>query len=133
MAIVNEKDIKFSDFNISFKVNPNTGDISRLINDEAIKRAVKNLVFTGYNERLFYPGKGCGIYKMLFELISPETAFAIQEHISAVLHNWEPRVAIDSVDCYPDYDNNRYDVSIRYQIINESTIRTIDFFLEMIK
>lgn len=127
------QNILFSDFSIAFKVNPNTGDISRLTNDEAVKRAVKNLVLTGYNERLFYPGKGCGIYRMLFEPISPETAFGIQDHISAVLHNWEPRIKVSNVDCVPDYDNNRYDVTISYQIINETTIRKIDFFLEMIK
>jgi len=127
------QNILFSDFNVSFKVNPNTGDISRLTNEDAVKRAVKNLVLTGYNERLFYPGKGCGVYRLLFDPISFETSFAIQDHIEAVLHNWEPRVSVMGVDVIPNYDNNRYDVTINYQIINETKIRTIDFFLEMIK
>lgn len=127
------KDIKFSDFNISFLPHPNTGDITRLTNEESVKRAVKNLVLTGYNERPFSPRKGCGIYHMLFELISPTTANGIEEHIRAVLNNWEPRVIVQDVIVYPDYDNNGYQVTITYEIVNETYVKSIDFFLEVIR
>lgn len=126
-------DIKFSDFNIGFKAHPHTGDITRLTNEEAVKRAVKNLVLTGYNERLFYPGKGCGVYHLLFELISPAAANGIEEHIRAVLNNWEPRVTVVNVIVEPDYDNNGYNIRIEYEILNEAQIQTVDFFLELIR
>lgn len=128
-----EIDIKFSDFNLSFIAHPNTGDISRLKNEDAVKNAVKNLVLTGFYERPFYPDKGCGIYQSLFELISPATAMSIQNHIEITLLNWEPRVNVVSVNVFPDYDNNGYQVVIRYEIINEVEVKEIDFFLERIK
>jgi phage baseplate assembly protein W len=130
---ISEQDIKFADFSLVFTPHPNTGDITRLINDESIKRSVKNLVLTGYNERLFAPAKGCGVYHLLFELISPPVANGIEEQITATLRNYEPRIIVTNVLVYPDYDNNGYNVTIRYEIINRMTIQTIDFFLEMIR
>jgi phage baseplate assembly protein W len=124
---------KFSDFNLSFVAHPNTGDITLLKNEDAVKNAVKNLVMTGFYERPFYPDKGCGIYQSLFELISPATAISIQNHIETTLYNWEPRVAVTEIDVTPDYDNNGYAVTIRYEILNEVDIKEIGFFLERIK
>lgn len=124
---------KFSDFSLSFIAHPNTGDIPLLKNENAVKNAVKNLVLTGYYERPFYPDKGCGIYHSLFELISPATAVSIQNHIETVLLNWEPRVNIVSVEVFADYDNNGYQVTIQYEIINEVDVKEIGFFLERIK
>jgi len=126
-------DIKFSDFAISFIAHPNTGDISLLTNEEAVKRAVRNLVLTGYNERLFSPGKGCGVYHLLFELISSPTANGIEEHIRAVLQNWEPRIIVSDVFVIPDYDAEGYSVTISFEVVNETMMQSINFFLEMIR
>lgn len=124
---------KFTDFSLSFIAHPNTGDIPLLKNENAVKNAVKNLVMTGFYERPFYPDKGCGIYQSLFELISPATAISIQNHIETTLYNWEPRINVTDVDVVPDYDNNGYGVTIRYEILNEVDVKEIDFFLERIK
>lgn len=124
---------KFSDFNLSFTPHPFTGDIPLLKNEDAIKNSLKNLMLTGFYERPFYPDKGCGIYHALFELISPGTAMSIQEHIQTVIDNYEPRVNVIEVIVEPDYDNNGYDVTLRYEIINEVTVMEIEFFLERVR
>lgn len=128
-----EIDTKYSDFDLSFIPHPITGDITRLKNEDAVKNAMKNLVLTGLYERPFYPNKGCGIRQSLFDLITPATAIAIQEHTREVLDNWEPRINIVSVLVDADYDNNGYAVTIKYEIINQPIIQTVDFFLERIK
>jgi phage baseplate assembly protein W len=125
--------VKFSDFSLGFKPHPFTGDISILKNEDAVKNAVKNLVLTGHYERPFYPDKGCGIYQMLFELISPATAMSIQQHIETVLFNWEPRVNVVSVSCNANSDENGYDVTIKYEIVNETFVNEIEFFLERVR
>lgn len=124
---------KFSDFSLLFKPHPFTGDITILRNEDAVKNAIKNLVLTGYYERPFYPDKGCGIYHTLFELINPASAISIQEHIQVVLENWEPRINVLEVITEADYDNNGYNVTIRYEIINEVVVKEIEFFLERVR
>lgn len=125
--------IKYSDFDLSFIPNPMTGDISILKNEDAVKRAVKNLVLTGFNERPFYPEKGCGIYQLLFEPMTPVTETIIQDHIETVLGNWEARVNVTKVNVYANYDENRYDITIYYKIVNSTDLAKIDFFLELIR
>ena len=126
-------DIKYSDFSLSFIAHPNSGDINTIKNEDSVKQAVINLILTGYNERRFYPNKGCGIYFLLFEQMSFQASQAIEEYIRAVLNNWEPRVNVLQVACTPDYNHNGYNVTIQYELINSLTIQTIDFFLELIK
>ena len=127
------KDVRYSDFSLSFLSHPNTGDIIRLTNEDAVKQAIINLVLTGYNERKFYPGKGCGVYFLLFEQMSFQASQSIEEHIRAVLNNWEPRVNVVNVICTPDYDHNGYSVTIQYELINTLILQSIDFFLYLVK
>ncbi len=123
---------KFSDFSLTFRPHPNTGDISRLTNEVAIKQAIKNLVLTGFSERRFDPGKGCGVYHLLFEQICPPVSDAIREHIETVLTNYEPRIDVKDIITNPNYDLNGYDVTITYEIINQEYIMSVGLFLEMI-
>ena len=125
--------IRFSDFQLSFTAHPLTGDISRITEEEAIKNSIKNLVLTGYNERPFYPGKGCGVYFLLFENLSFGVAVAIEEHIKTVLRNWEPRITVTDIIATPDYDNNGYYVTVTFEIINKVLIQNITVFLERIR
>lgn len=127
---------KFSDFSFAFtpiQSGPNEGDIPRLINENAIKRSLKNLILTNRGERLFYPSLGSGVVQMLFEQISPPTAFAIEENIKYVIQNNEPRVKVIDVIANPDYDNSGYNVYIKYEIINVVGTVTVNFFLELVK
>lgn len=124
---------KYSDFDTSFIPHPLTGDISILKNEEAIKRSVKNLVLTGFSERLFYPDKGCGIYYLLFEQMNPTSELLIADYIKTVLGNWESRVRVTDVSVYANYDEDRYDVTIYYSIVNSNNLQQIDFFLELIR
>ena len=124
---------RYSDFDLSFIPHPMTGDITVLKNEEAISRSFKNLVLTGLNERLFYPSKGCGIYQLLFEQMSPIVELSLSDYIKTVVNNWEPRVIIDTVNVYANYEENRYDVTIYYRITNSNDLQKVDFFLELIR
>ena len=58
----------FKDINLSFKRHPVTNDIIMLKNEDAIKRAVQNLVRTQIGERFFNTKLGTRITSSLFEL-----------------------------------------------------------------
>jgi phage baseplate assembly protein W len=126
-------DPKFTDFSLAFIAHPYTGDIPLLKDEDAVKNSIKNLILTSFFERPFYSYKGCGIYHTLFELINPGAANQIEEHIKTVLSNWESRVRIEEVIVIPNYENNGYEVTLRYEIINQTSLQDVSFFLQRIK
>lgn len=123
----------YSDLDLDFIAHPTTGDIVRKTGDDAIKRSVRNLILTNFYDRPFRPYIGSNTQKLLFELISPITANLLKDAIFEVINNYEPRVRISELVVDPDEDNNGYNVSIRYEILNRGEPALISLFLERIR
>ena len=107
----------FKDISMSFKFNPLSGDLIALKNENAIARAVRNIVLTTPGEKLFDPDFGSSVSEILFENVDDITAVAIQDEIKSSLQNYEPRVEIIDVIVDPNFDENQFDVVITYRII----------------
>ena len=107
----------FKDLSMSFKFNPLSGDLIDLKNENAIARAVRNIVLTSPGEKLFNPEFGSSISEILFENVDDITAISIQDEISSSLKNYEPRVELINVDVDPNFDQNQFDVRITYRIV----------------
>ena len=108
---------KFKDLSMSFKFNPLSGDLIDLKNENAIARAVRNIVLTSPGEKLFNPEFGSSISEILFENVDDITAISIQDEISSSLKNYEPRVELIDVNVDPNFDQNQFDVRITYRIV----------------
>lgn len=120
----------FSDLDLRFKPHPNLGDLVPLRDIAAIKNSVRNLILTGYGERLFQPSIGCGIVDKLFENFSPVTVAAMQESIVRTIRFHEPRVSIADVKITDRSDENSVFVSITVKILNVPDLVDIDIYLE---
>ena len=107
----------FKDLSMSFKFNPLSGDLIDLKNENAIARAVRNIVLTSPGEKLFNPEFGSSVSEILFENVDDITAISIQDEISSSLKNYEPRVELINVDVDPNFDQNQFDVRITYRIV----------------
>ena len=107
----------FKDISMSFKFNPLSGDLIALKNENAIARAVRNIVLTTPGEKLFDPDFGSSVSEILFENVDDITAVAIQDEIKSSLQNYEPRVEIIDVIVDPNFDENQFDVVITYRIV----------------
>ena len=107
----------FKDLSMSFKFNPLSGDLIALKNENAIARAVRNIVLTSPGEKLFNPEFGSSVSEILFENVDDITAISIQDEISSSLKNYEPRVELINVDVDPNFDQNQFDVRITYRIV----------------
>ena len=107
----------FKDISMSFQVNPLNNDLIALKNETAISRSIRNIVFTVPGEKFFNENFGSRISQSLFENVDEISASTIQDEIRNSIRNYEPRVQLVSVDVYPDYDNNSFDVVIVYNII----------------
>lgn len=107
----------FKDLSMSFKFNPLSGDLITLKNENAIARAVRNIVSTTPGEKLFDPDFGSSVGEILFENVDDITAVSIQDEIRNCLANYEPRVELIDVFVDPNFDENQFDVTITYRII----------------
>lgn len=121
----------FKDISLSFKRNPVTNDIISLKNEDAIKRAVINLVRTKVGERFFNPILGSKVENYFFELADTGIVAPLTEEIKTVIKNFEPRVRVNfvGVQVYPE--DNALEVSIEYDIVGLSAPQqTITFVLQ---
>lgn len=133
MANLINRDPDYSDLDLDFTINRTTGDVNMKVGTEAIKRSVRNLVFTNFYERKFNTQLGSDVTGLLFENATPLTSIYLQDAISALINSYEPRVKLQSVEVKEDLDNNGYNITITYIILNRNLTTTATLFLERIR
>jgi phage baseplate assembly protein W len=123
----------YTDLNLDFKIHPNTKRLLLSKDDLAIQRSVAYLLLTNKGDRLFEPDIGCDLKSLLFEPATISTAYDIESVINETITNFEPRVRIVSVSADPAIDRNSYEISIKFRVINRSTVRSLEFTLERLR
>jgi hypothetical protein len=122
---------KFKDLSITFKKHPVTNDLVTVKDKAAVSQSIKGLLLTRKGERPFQPDLGSGLQDILFEPMDYGTSALIKKEITETLNRYEPRVIITGLICFPDYDNNGYNVELQYLIRGrEDRPVGIDIFLE---
>jgi phage baseplate assembly protein W len=120
----------FSDIDLSFAVNPVTGDISKRYDENAVKQSIKCLIMTRNYERPFNSSIGSQVGMMLFDLITPMTAPMIKRTIENVINTFEPRANLIDVSVVLAPDANSLYATIVFAIINSSTPISMSLTLE---
>ena len=106
----------FKDINLSFKRHPVTNDLVVIKNEDAIKKSVKNIIFTILGEKPYDPFFGSSINNSLFELSNPLDHIRISDEIQSTLLNYEPRIDNIIVNVENDSDNHELNATIQYDI-----------------
>ena len=107
----------FKDISMTFQSNPLNDDLIAIKNDNAIARSLRNIVFTTPGEKFFNESFGSRITESLFDNIDEITSSVIVDEITESINRYEPRVKLNNVKAYPDYDNNGFDVIVTYDVI----------------
>jgi phage baseplate assembly protein W len=123
----------YSDLDLDFIAHPTTGDVVRKTGEDAIKRSVRNLILTNFYDRPFRSYIGSNALKLLFENANAITVSLLKDAIEEVISNYEPRVKLTDIDLNFDFDNNGYNVTMRYIILNREQPAVITIFLERIR
>jgi phage baseplate assembly protein W len=111
----------YSDFSTNLTPHPDTKDLVRMTNEEAIKRSIRNLVLTDEYERPFQPSIKSNVKRSLFENISPQAAEALRSSIRETVENHEPRANLIDVEVIANEDLNNYSCNITFYTINNPT------------
>ena len=111
----------FRDINLSFKRHPVTNDLVSIRDEDAIKRSVRNIIFTILGEKPFEPNFGSVINDALFDLDTNLNDIRIQDEITSSLKEYEPRIANIIVNVTVAPDTNEMNCTVQYDIVGLST------------
>ena len=121
----------FKDISMTFQSNPLNNDLIGIKNDNAIARSLRNIVFTTPGEKFFNESFGSRITESLFDNIDEITSSVIVDEITESINRYEPRVKLNKVKAYPDYENNGFDVIITYDVVGtEIPTQELQFVLQ---
>jgi len=125
---------RYSDLDLFFTRRPQTKDVNILDNITAVKRSIRNLIFLNFYEKPFNPNIGSNLRSTLFEPVSQLTAFILTQNIEEVIENFEPRARIIEINARPAIDNNAYEVSLSFFVVNAPTeLVDLTLFLERLR
>ena len=111
----------FRDINLSFKRHPVTNDLVTIRDEDAIKRSIKNIIFTILGEKPFEPNFGSVINDALFDLDTNLNEIRIQDEITSSLKEYEPRISNIIVTVTVAPDTNEMNCTVQYDIVGLST------------
>ena len=111
----------YSDIDLFFGPKIGSKDISKLTDITAVRRSVRNLLLTNFYEKPFHPEIGSGVRDILFEPMTPISAYILTMKIEVAIENYEPRVRLVGVRALPDIDNNSYNVTLEFYVVNAPT------------
>lgn len=124
---------KYSDFSMVFEAHPVTGDILKLKDSDAVKRAIRNIILTGFYEVPFRPRFGSGIKQRMFENVSVATRHQMISDIEDAIKNYEKRAKIIAIDLKLDEERNGFNVTIEFEVVGIEVPIKIDMFLERVR
>ena len=120
----------FKDINLSFKRHPVTNDVLTVSDEDAIKRSVKNIIFTILGEKPFEPEFGSVINDSLFELSTSLNEMRVADEIKQSLLNYEPRIDNIKIDVSIYPDSNDLNCTVQYDIVGiPAPTQTVDVLL----
>ena len=121
----------FKDINLSFKRHPVTNDLITIKNEDAIKKSVKNIIFTILGEKPYVPLFGTSVNNSLFELSNPLDHIRISDEIKSTLLNYEPRISNIKVNVANYPDSHELNATIQYDITGMANpSQTVDVLLQ---
>jgi len=121
----------FRDISLSFTRHPVTNDITILRNEDAIKKSVINLARTRLTERFFNDLLGTSIESSMFELNNSDISSFLEEEITTLLNNFEPRITLTNVYVDSQPDSNDLYIRIEYDITGlPFPTQNIEFILQ---
>ena len=129
MSIANRtyKDLAYSMF-----ANPMSGDIGKKTGASAVKQSIVSILKTNFNERLFAPEFGSGIRGLLFEQMNPITEQRIKKEVESAVARHEPRAEVLGITVKAQEEQNRYEVSVLFNVTSEAEPQKLTTYFDVL-
>lgn len=112
------KEERYSDFTINFNKNPQTGNLAKITDEQAIKQHLRSLILTNFGERFYNQTFGSNIKSLLFEQYGPDSESMLKTVIRQAIITNEPRVGVIDVQVADDPERNAFTVNLFFSVIN---------------
>ena len=107
-----------------------TNDVVAIRDEDAIKRSVKNIIFTILGEKPFLPQFGSVINEALFDLNTNLNEIRVIDEIRTSLLNYEPRIDNIDVNVTVSPDTNEMNCTVQYDIVGiPAPLQEVDVLL----
>jgi phage baseplate assembly protein W len=123
----------YSDLDLDFTINPLTKDVSLKYDAEAVKRSLRNLIFTQRYERLFQPDINSGINNLLFENFGSIQVVTLRSRIEQTIVNFEPRVTEVNVNVYENQELHHLTIEIQFRVRNTPGLQELSIDLQRVR
>ena len=129
MSIANRtyKDLAFSMF-----ANPMSGDIGKKTGASAVKGALVSILKTNFGERLFAPEFGTGLRGLLFEQMNPLTEQRMKKEVESAVARHEPRAEVLGISVKAQEEQNRYEISVVFNVASEAETQKITTYFDVL-
>lgn len=127
------KQIVYSDIQTSFAIHPNKKDVTRVFNEDAVKRSIRNIILTNKGEKLMEPLFGSNINAVLFEQMTPASEDILKHYVTTAIENHEPRAQVIGVVVSALYDMNAYGVTIVFNTINSKEPVSMELLINRVR
>lgn len=108
----------YKDIDLDFEAHPLNGDVATKVNEDAVKRSIRNIVMYNAYEKPFMPDFGASLRDMLFENMTSGTAIGIRDRVRHIIEQHEPRANVLEVEAKPDINTSTYEVVIEFSLLN---------------
>lgn len=120
----------FGDLDLNIIPHPITKDVIVKVNENAVRRAISNLLSLKKFEKPFHPEISSGVQDLLFENPSPVVFSVLKRNIEEAIRTYEPRVQNLSIAFENDIDSNGLNISIKFTVVNRPQVFETNIFLE---
>ena len=129
MSIANRT---YRDIAFSFFANPMSGDMGKKTGASAVKQAIIAILKTNHNERLFDPEFGTDIRGSLFEQMNPITEQRMKKEVESAVARHEPRAEVLGVSVKAQEEQNRYEVSVVFNVASEAETQKLTTYFDVL-
>ena len=122
----------YKDMAYSMFANPMSGDMGKKTGASAVKGALVSILKTNFNERLFQPEFGTGIRGLLFEQMNPITEQRIKKEVESAVARHEPRAEVLGISVKAQEEQNRYEVSVVFNVASEAETQKLTTYFDVL-
>tara|TARA_R110002153_G_C12958144_1_gene459590 strand:+ start:65 stop:487 length:423 start_codon:yes stop_codon:yes gene_type:complete len=126
-------EVVYRDLGLSFIPHPVTKNVAVLKNEDAIKRAIRNLILTNQGEQVFNELYGGNVTALLFENFTPITELDIKSNITDTIKTYEPRARVQGVEVIPYADANSIKINVIFSINENPELSQLTFTVERVR